>query len=105
MTISIFATIRPKPEHREAVEQALRVMVERSRAEPGNLRYDLFVREGGELAFDLFELYIDAAAVEAHRQSAHYQAYRAATGEWVAAPVEVRLGRALDLAPFNGAGA
>lgn len=101
MTIAIFATIRPKPEHRDAVEQALRVMVEHSRSEPGNLRYDLFCREGEELAFDLFELYTDETAVQVHRDSNHYQAYRAATADWVAAPVEVRLGRALDLAPLN----
>lgn len=101
MTISIFATISPKPEHRDAVEQALRVMVEHSRAEPGNLRYDLFSREDGTLAFDLFELYTDEAALQAHRQSAHYQAYRAATADWVSVPVQVRLGRPLDLAPLN----
>jgi quinol monooxygenase YgiN len=101
MTIGIFATLHPRPEHREAVEQALRVMVQRSRAEPGNLRYDLFVREGEELAFDLFELYRDEAAVAAHRQSAHYQAYRTATADWLAAPTQVRLTRPLDMLPFN----
>ncbi|MDF0732080.1 putative quinol monooxygenase [Pseudomonas entomophila] len=101
MPISIFATISPRPEHRDAVEQALREMVRHSRAEPGNLRYDLFLREGDVLAFDLFELYVDAGAVEAHRQSAHYQAYRAATAEWLAAPTQVHLARPLDIAPFN----
>lgn len=101
MTISIFATISPKPEHRDAVEQALRLMVKHSRAEPGNVRYDLFSREDATQAFDLFELYTDDAAVQAHRQSAHYQAYRTATADWVAAPVQVRVGRPLDLAPLN----
>jgi quinol monooxygenase YgiN len=101
MTISIFATISPRPEHRDAVEQVLRVMVARSRAEPGNLRYDLFVREGDAPVFDLFELYADEAAIEAHRQSAHYQTYRTATADWLAAPTQVRLARPLDLAPFN----
>ncbi|MFJ4373150.1 putative quinol monooxygenase [Pseudomonas japonica] len=101
MTISIFATITPRPEHRDAVEQALRLMVQQSRSEPGNLRYDLFIREGEHLAFDLFELYADSAAVEAHRQSAHYQHYRTASADWLAAPTEVRLARPLDLAPFN----
>lgn len=100
MPISIFATIFPKPDHRDAVEQALRVMVERSRAEPGNLRYDLFLREGDELAFDLFELYVDPVAIEAHRNSAHYQDYRAATADWLAAPTQVRVAHPLDIAPF-----
>ncbi|MBC3436631.1 antibiotic biosynthesis monooxygenase [Pseudomonas sp. BW16M2] len=101
MTIAIFATIQPLAEYRDATEQALRRMVELTRAEPGNLRYDLFVREGGTLAFDLFELYVDEVAVEAHRRSAHYQAYRAATAEWLAAPTQVQLARPLDIAPFS----
>lgn len=101
MSISIFASIHPQAEHRDDVEQALRTMVRQSRAEPGNLRYDLFIREGESLAFDLFELYVDDAAVEAHRQSAHYQHYRAVTADWLAAPTEVRLARPIDLAPLN----
>ncbi|MCY1298861.1 putative monooxygenase YcnE [compost metagenome] len=76
-------------------------MVEHSRVEPGNLRYDLFIRDGETLAFELFELYPDEAAVQAHRQSPHYLAYRAATADWLAAPAQVRLARPLGLAPFN----
>ncbi|WP_095154117.1 putative quinol monooxygenase [Pseudomonas sp. Irchel 3E13] len=101
MTISIFATISPKPEYLDAVEQAMRLMVRHSRSEPGNLRYDLFLRDGDSPTFELFELYRDDAAVEAHRQSPHYQAYRSATADWLAAPTQVRLARPLDLAPFN----
>ena len=48
-------------------EQALRLMVQHSRAEAGNLRYDLFLRDDGQ-AFDLFELYADQAAVDAMRE-------------------------------------
>lgn len=69
MTICIFASITAKPEHRDDVLQALRLMVEQSRAEPGNLRYDLFVRTDEPAVFELFELYSDETAVEAHRQS------------------------------------
>ncbi|CAK15168.1 putative quinol monooxygenase [Pseudomonas entomophila] len=101
MPIAIFATIHPRPECRDATEAALRLMVERSRAEPGNLRYDLFAHEGDAPAFELFELYADEAAVEAHRASPHYQAYRATTADWLAAPTRVQLARALDISPFN----
>lgn len=101
MPVTLFATIQPHPEHRNAVENALREMVRHTRAEPGNLRYDLFLREGEVLAFELFELYVDAAALETHRQSPHYQVYRAATSEWLAAPTQVHIAHPLDLAPFN----
>jgi quinol monooxygenase YgiN len=101
MTIALFATVHPLPEHRDATERALRELAQLSRREPGNLRYDLFTRDAETAAFDLFELYVDEAAVEAHRQSAHYQAFRAAAGSLLAAPTEVRQSRPLDLAPFN----
>ena len=103
MTIAIFATITPHPEHREAVEQALRLMAQHSRAEAGNLRYDLFMRDDGQ-AFDLFELYVDEAAIDAHRQSRHYQHYRAATADWLRAPTQVHVAHALDVAPLPQSG-
>lgn len=101
MPIALFASLTAQPEHRAALEQALRQMVEASRREPGNLRYDLFVRGDDAATFDLFELYADAAAVAAHRASAHYQAFREQIGGWLAAPVDVRSAEPLDLAPFN----
>jgi len=99
MTICIFASITAKPEHRDDVLQALRLMVEQSRAEPGNLRYDLFVRTDEPAVFESFELYSDETAVEAHRQSPHYRSYRIQVADWVAKPTEVRLSRPLDMAP------
>lgn len=101
MPIALFASLTAQPEYRTALEQALRQMVVASRREPGNLRYDLFVRDEDAATFDLFELYADAAAVAAHRASAHYLALREQIGGWLAAPVDVRSAAALDLAPFN----
>ncbi|WAJ36934.1 putative quinol monooxygenase [Pseudomonas sp. GOM7] len=99
MSIAIFASIHAKPEHRNAVLQALQQMVSASRSEPGNLRYDLFERDGAPGTFDLYELYVDHEAVEAHRQSAHYADYRQRTAAWLASPPEVKLSLPLDLAP------
>lgn len=101
MPIALFASLTAHPAHRAALEQALRQMVEASRREPGNLRYDLFVRDDDAATFDLFELYADEAAVAAHRASAHYQALGEQIGDWLAAPVDVRSAAALDLAPLN----
>lgn len=100
MPIALFASLTTHHEQRAALEQALRQMVEASRREPGNLRYDLFVRGDDAATFDLFELYADAAAVAAHHASVHYQAFREQIGGWLAAPVDVRSAHALDLAPL-----
>ena len=90
MTVYILANLTPKPEHVADVEAVLRAMVVATRAEPGNLRYDLMRRADGAPGFDLFESYKDAAAVQAHRDSEHYRAFRAKVGPWLAVPPDVK---------------
>lgn len=90
MTVYIFASLTPRPEHVAEVEAALRAMVVATRKEPGNLRYDLMRRADGAPGFELFESYTDAAAIQAHRDSEHYTAFRAKVGAWLAAPPDVK---------------
>ncbi len=69
-------------EGREAeLEGLLGGMVAPSRAEPGNLRYDLWrdIDQPGRFVLD--ELYRDTDAVASHRQTAHFQAYLARINE------------------------
>ncbi|MBN3819141.1 antibiotic biosynthesis monooxygenase [Paraburkholderia sp. Se-20369] len=96
MSIYVFASLIPKPEHAATVEAELRHLVAATRAEPGNRRYDLFREAGGALGFHLFEVYDDEQALEAHRASAHYVAYRAKAGEWLAEPPVVKVLTAVD---------
>ncbi|OJA41633.1 antibiotic biosynthesis monooxygenase [Burkholderia ubonensis] len=96
MPVYVIASLIPKPEHAQTVETELRGLVAATRAEPGNLRYDLFRQADGSPGFDLFEVYEDVAALEAHRASPHYIAYRAKAGEWLAQPPVVKVLAALD---------
>ncbi len=98
MPIHVIAGLHPKPEFREAVRAELDKMVAATRAEPGNLRYDLFEPVDGQPGFYLYEAYRDAAALETHRNSPHYQDYRRRVGDWLAGPTAVTVLRALDLA-------
>lgn len=50
-------------------------MIAPSRAEAGNLRYDLWQDHSDPRRFVLDELYANRAAVEAHRASLHFQNY------------------------------
>ena len=65
------------------------------RAEPGNLRWDVWCDRAHGERYVLDELYLDAAAVEVHRMTPHYQAYLAKIPElaertaWVLEAVEV----------------
>lgn len=56
-------------------------MLDSSRAEPGNLRYDLWQDQSELSRFFLDELYVDGAAVAAHRATPHFQAYLAAIND------------------------
>lgn len=61
----------------DALRDLLGQLVERSRAEPGNLRYDLWADPTQPGRFVLDELYVDRAAVEAHHATPHFQNYLA----------------------------
>ncbi|KAG8153805.1 putative quinol monooxygenase [Burkholderia catarinensis] len=98
MSIYVFASLMPKPEHAAAVEAELQRMVAATRAEPGNLRYDLFRQTDGKPGFHLFEIYRDEAAIAAHRASEHYTAYRAKAADWLAEPPVVKVLTAVDVA-------
>ena len=101
MSTYIFATLIPKPEHAVDVEKELRHMVDATRKEPGNRRYDLMreAREGKGPALHLYEIYVDRAAFDSHIASAHFQAFRGRIGDWLAVAPEIRVLEALDVAP------
>ena len=50
-------------------------MVVPSRAEPGNLEYNLWLDHADAARFVLEELYTDEAAVAAHRATPHFENY------------------------------
>ena len=62
--------------------QALLVgMAPHCRAEPGNLRWDIWRDQANPERLVLDELYIDNTDVAAHRETAHFKAYLAAIGD------------------------
>lgn len=98
-TVNVHAVISPRPEFAAQVEQEMRTMVRSSRQEEGNLRYDLLREEkDGQVRFHVQERYRDMAAVEAHRASEHYRAYRARAGDWFSEPPQVAVLTEVDVA-------
>ena len=61
--------------------------------EPGVLRFDVLQSAEDPASFLLYEVYRDEAATQAHKQTAHYQAWKQAVDPLMAA---ARKGR-----PFN----
>lgn len=82
--------VHVKPEHAEAFAEATRRNHEGSRTEPGNLRFDVLQSEDEPTRFVLVEVYRDAAAAAAHKETPHYLAWRDAVSDWMASP---RVGR------------
>ena len=80
-TVKIVAILSAKTGSESELETLLRGMAASSRAEAGNLRYDLWqdVDHGGRFVLD--ELYIDSSAVVSHRASPHFQNYLSRIGD------------------------
>jgi quinol monooxygenase YgiN len=102
MAAVVFVRFSPKPGQAARVQTILQGMVVATRQEPGCRRYDLFRAPGADSngAFFLVENYADEAAIQAHRDTAHYKEYRANIMELLERPPEVQILEPLDAKPY-----
>jgi autoinducer 2-degrading protein len=54
--------------------------------EPGNLRFDVLQSEEDGTRFVFYEAYRTAEAAAAHKQTTHYQTWKATVAPWMASP-------------------
>lgn len=73
----ITAILTARPGKTDELRALLVGMAPACRAEPGNLRWDVWRDQANADRFVLDELYVDSAAVAAHRETAHFKAYLA----------------------------
>lgn len=95
---TVFASFSPYAHKVDELRSTLDTMVVASREEPGCVRYDLYQSSDERIRFHLFEQYADSDALEAHRASEHYKAYRAKLPDLLEAPIEVTVLTGLDVA-------
>lgn len=75
--VKTVAILTARSDQSDRLHALLTEMAPHCRAEPGNLRWDVW-RDGSDATrYVLDELYVDDAAVAAHRRSPHYKAYAA----------------------------
>lgn len=79
--VKIVAMLTARPGKADDLQALLASMLAPSRAEPGNLRYDLWCDQTDASRFVLDELYADNAAIAAHRATPHFQDYLARIGD------------------------
>src|SRR5215510_9278390 len=73
--VKTIATLVAKSGMAEELRALLDGMVVPSRAEPGNLQYNLWRDHADSGSFVLEELYTDGAAVAAHHATPHFEKY------------------------------
>jgi len=88
--------VHVKPEVVEAFREATTENVRNSRREPGVARFDFIEQADDPARFMLYEVYRDAAAQVAHKETAHYRAWAAKTADMFPEPRTRQLYRAID---------
>jgi (4S)-4-hydroxy-5-phosphonooxypentane-2,3-dione isomerase len=78
--------VRVKPEFAEAFRQATIRNAQSSIREPGIARFDLLQHVDDPGHFVLIEVYRNEAAPRAHKETAHYAAWRDAVASMMAEP-------------------
>ena len=78
--------VHVKPESIEAFKQATLANARASRQEPGVARFDIVQQADDPAHFVLVEIYRNAAAAAAHKETKHYPIWRDAVAPMMAAP-------------------
>lgn len=78
--------IHVKPEYLDAFIEACRLNHQASVQEPGNLRFDLLQDPDDPTRFIFYEAYRTEEDAAAHKQTAHYAAWRDTVAEMMAEP-------------------
>lgn len=78
--------VHVKPEHIDAFLDATRANHEGSVREAGNIRWDVLRSVDDPTRFVLYEWYADEEAAKAHKETAHYFAWRDTVTEWLVEP-------------------
>lgn len=93
--VKITAILTAHPGKGALLRSLLIDMAPHCRAEPGNLRWDVWQDQADPDRFVLDELYVNTAAVTQHRETQHFKNYVAKVGDlaertpFVLDPVEV----------------
>ncbi len=78
--------VHVKPDHIDDFIAATRLNHEASIQESGNFRFDVLQSPDNPAQFILYESYASQDAVAAHKQTAHYLAWRETVSDWMAEP-------------------
>lgn len=78
--------VHVKPAHVPDFIDAIRANHEGSIQEPGNVRFDILQSADDPTRFVTYMAYRDEASARAHRETAHYRAFRDRVADWMVEP-------------------
>ncbi|AJS61037.1 putative quinol monooxygenase [Paenibacillus sp. IHBB 10380] len=88
--IIIHATFNVIADKHQAFIEEIQPLLEVSRAETGNISYDLFKSTDKDNIFTMVEVWQDADAVASHNASTHFTSFVGKAGNFLAAPLDVK---------------
>ena len=97
--IIVFASFYPKKEKSNEVKEIILNMIAPTRAEEGNEIYNFYERKKDDnknISFHLFEIYKNSAALDFHRNTAHYKNYISKVADLLDKPIEVKILETID---------
>ena len=97
LIMNVYVTV--KPDQLDAFKAAILTNAAASRTEPGCIRFDVIQKKDDPYTFVLVEIYQNEAALDAHRQTPHFQQWRASSGDLFTTKENI-LYHPLDVAPF-----
>jgi quinol monooxygenase YgiN len=89
--IIIHAGFQVKTDLEQEFLKEIKPLIEASRAEQGNISYDLLKDSEKAGAYTMVELWKDMNSIQVHNQADHFTAFMAKAPQFMAAPTEVKL--------------
>jgi quinol monooxygenase YgiN len=90
MTLRVIAHLRAQEGKGAELGEALKGLIDPTRAEPGNVSYELLASLDDEMDYAFVEEYQDGDALDAHMNTPHVQAAMAAMPELVDGDLDLR---------------
>lgn len=89
--IIIHANLHVKADQEQAFLEAAKTVVAASRQEDGNVSYNLKKSTDHEGQYTMVELWKDAAAIQSHNTSTHFQTFSKQAAGFMAAPMDLNV--------------
>lgn len=95
--IIIHALLQVNPAREQEFLEVAKTLVAATHEEEGNISYELYKHTAGGNTYIMVEIWRDQAAVAAHNTSPHFTGFAAKAGEFLTAPLDVKLYNAEEL--------